>query len=1509
MKKILRFIYHAAIVVAFLLAIAAGFTQTNVFHSYLRSTLVDQFSQNLRGTVAIGAVEGNLFTSFRLRNVTVESPAGPVLHTDNIAVKYDPWGVIVRRVLIREFVVSSPEIHIWRGLDSVWNVQSLVPPSSGDTTRSKWSFSARRIVLEQGSISVVDSVALRDRLSDTSRAHHPGAIDYAQLQADNVDLSLSVLLDQGHLLCAIDRLGLELRHPQFKIRQLQGSFTIGDKDVAAHSVLLQTGRSSLRLDADMHGVSPFNIRSIRQLRTARVSLDLRADSVSSEELQKFLPGPLAFLRRAMGLEVQAKGTFHSLAVEKLILRTPRTFLRLQGTVANLDHPADLFLDVNAHNAILDLRDAPDYLPGLDLPDLRALGSVTCDLAYEGKPLDFSASVTALRQQSRIIARAKMNLEHEIPEYEYDVEAQDVDLASILHDSSMSSRLNGTVSFNGSGFNPRTMRALFRAEIDSSEFWSLPINRSAVVVDIAEGMIRSHLSLSPSASRIMLTGTASVASHDSTSFAVNGTAQSLDLAGIAKIPRLASDLSFQIESDGTLRQGQLQRATARLMFRRSSLGEDQFEGGKVSIGYDGKDSLHRSLAIRSDIAELFVDGSFQPASFFEGLARGASVLSQAVRERIRRTEAQTPLPPARIPRVPLMPPQTNARVLLGVGDFYPIGLLLGERLEGAALLDATVTGGPDSLNLSGSLDIPEFLLGQQSPTSLLYTSLDFDLKNLRAERTLDSLSGQLQVSSDRIAVGSTFAENISSSVQLAADSLAYQMSGLVDSLAQAELEGSAVHHASGYHIVLPVVRAGFSDYIVENGEPVDLLWSHEGLLIQSAVLQHEGESVTISGLLHPEKNSNLNIEVEDFLLKNLQWFSRNPTAIRTFSRYTGILRANVDLEGSLQDPRWSFGLNAEGVRVRETVLGQIVGSGSFTDGIATVDVAFRSNPQQTSSPPDLVIKGRVPFRKAADERSPGAVDRMMNLDVKSSNFSLEILDAFIPVVSNLTGRVTCDVKIRGTLQKPSYQGSLRVQGARFVFTPLNITYLLDGELVPSGDQIALRNVIVRNVPNERPNGGSVTLSGLLTLEGLVLKQFDLKADGDLLVMKESVAPSRETLYGDLLVATGSDGIHWRGAPTLSMLSGDIYIRNANLSLPPGRESFAERDRSIDYVFVDDTTRVVPVSARDRRSLSQQLSERMRGQRETTQNMTTTTSNGSTGSFLDNIIYNLTIETRGITQLRIIINQLTNEVLFADLKGRLVFNKDRQETRLTGEVDVGERSYYNYIRQFQASGRLLFTGDPSNPELDVTATYEGFHRPPTTSTSPDSTAAIDMKVTVTLNIKGTRKEPKVTMNMALTGANGEPIATQSPDVEADAISFLVSGKFRDELTSQERSSLLTTSLAGIGSTILSGPLTEFVRREFGFIKSVDVLYYGGPIQESTDIRLTGELGNAVYRLGGKVFSDIGNTNVNVQYPMSAILQSDAWRNFILEYERRVEEFGTYDQRREPINAIKLLYRITF
>jgi hypothetical protein len=417
------------------------------------------------------------------------------------------------------------------------------------------------------------------------------------------------------------------------------------------------------------------------------------------------------------------------------------------------------------------------------------------------------------------------------------------------------------------------------------------------------------------------------------------------------------------------------------------------------------------------------------------------------------------------------------------------------------------------------------------------------------------------------------------------------------------------------------------------------------------------------------------------------------------------------------------------------------------------------------------------------------------------------------------------------------------------------------------------------------------------------------------MKELTRRAGQAVYGDLTIGTGSGGLRWSGTLQRSFLSGEAVVRNANLTFPPTRELILRTDRNVTFTVVDDRAGMASTDVAsetvDPDALERALFAELFGDPPAMVSTLQTMNGTAETSFLDNIVYDLVVEAQALTYVRFVFNPLTGEELFADLRGRMLFTKDGDRTRLAGEVEVGDRSYYSFFKKFQASGKLVFTGDPLNPELQIVARYEGIVQGRDTvqaATAPER--AQEQKVAVILHITGTRTEPKVAMQLErFNAATGRLEAVETGDVESDAIYFLLTGSFREELTQQERTTVLGTNLLySLTSSVLSGPITELVRKELGFISSVDVIYYGGSLQTSTDVRVTGEVGEAVIRLGGRVFSDINNTNWSIQVPMSAILGSPSWRNLMIEAERRVEGVENFELRRES-NNLRLLYRISF
>jgi hypothetical protein len=445
---------------------------------------------------------------------------------------------------------------------------------------------------------------------------------------------------------------------------------------------------------------------------------------------------------------------------------------------------------------------------------------------------------------------------------------------------------------------------------------------------------------------------------------------------------------------------------------------------------------------------------------------------------------------------------------------------------------------------------------------------------------------------------------------------------------------------------------------------------------------------------------------------------------------------------------------------------------------------------------------------------------------------------------------------------------------------------------------------------------MNVSGNFTLLGLKIKQFDFLAKGNLKVMSEEKRIAGQKLYGNLFAATGPNGLHWQGDLTASLVRGDVFVKDAQLILPPEQESETIQRSTLNVTFKDDTS-MAGSKNQDDLALHNGKSKPIQidGRKTNGTESISPAYEPMYSSFLDGISYDVGIETQGPTTLRFVFNTQTSEELYADLQGRLYFNRTPAMSRLTGQVEVSGRSYYNFIKKFEANGKLMFTGNVLNPELDVNATYQGIHD--TTSTQMQQAGNIEgtskaPQVLVTLHITGTRNEPKTVVSLQTKTFSAKEWTTwKEGDDEANAVSYIIAGQFRNELTDQQRYGLIGTNLGfGLASGMASGILSDIARRStWGYVQSMDVIYSGGQLQ-SADLRLSGQYKEMVVRAGGQILAgDFGNTNVSIELPMSFVMGVDRLRNLILTFEHRVEGIQNAEEQRRSSNGARLFYRFTF
>ncbi len=1540
MRKYFRIIFYFGSILFFVIIAIIGYTQTRSFKTYLRDLLLHESSTVINGELQLGVIEGNLITGFRINDVTVTESGIELLSAQRVELKYDPLGFFFKRVGVSNVIIVKPSIHIYRSVDGSTNIAHLIKPIPTDTTSSVWSIDIKRLELVDAEVLYTDSLLLHQRQIGEREVPPDSIIDYARINCHTLRLVVSAQIQNNKYAVKIRNLSASIyrdrqfisaasenpsigQHqiPIFTLEHLSGDFLLTKNEVSVRNMSIETPRTHIRFDAGMKGIDITHLSSMEELKSIPVDLLLAADDIDTKELKQFLYPSVDFLDHALKLQLKAKGTFEELNVEQLSIQMPRSLVKLHGQVRNIHHPRDLEMTVGASDNFIVPRDLLDCLPGLHLPDLTFLGFMKYSLTYEGRPLDFKTRFTGSTAVGNINIDGKMRIDPTNTAYSGAVAVHSLAMETILKNQIFTSNLNAKMTIDGTGFNLRTMTGIAKVEIDSSLFNGLSIQHSVFVFDVADGMLRSHVAASVENGTYEISSLFKFIHKDSTSYDISGKIRSLDLADLLKDHQYSSDLSFDFTATGTIGASTRSDAT-EMHFYRSSFAPQMFESAQAKVMFQVKDSVHSILQITSTMGDLDVSGNFTPASFIAAWQNSYQLVTEGIAYRFqnldsirsfskRMTAAQI-FRPSHVSNVNPI----NAQYQLQVKDFTPIGVFIHIPIVGRGIVKGEVVGDSLDMQLSGKANLEQFELDAETDTLTAdIASFTYFFGGIGNEKLFEKFHASVEPKLNNFEINGLLFNLISGDIQVNSDSSNFQFSAYIDSTAHVNIEGKSRISSNLMEFEILKLKTEIGQFNTENKDTVRLILGRDGFNIKALTMVHKEEEAILAGHFSPTGISDLNISLNRFLLSDLkQILYRGPYA-KASTQFSGMMNATTLFRGSFKHPNIVIDMYADDVRAidsvqnKRNILGKIDSHISYFEYVLGLDVKFAGRSSDPQAPPDLLLTGSLPYDFVLAREAPHKLEGNIDITLKSTGMNLEMLDPFIPIISNLSGIMTCDMQMKGPIDAPLYQGSMSIRNAKFIFDPLGMPFILNGDLIPAGDRIQLKNFTIQNDPQERLHIGTMKVSGNFTLLRLNFKQFDLLAQGDLKVMSEEKRLSGQKLYGNLFVATGLNGLVWQGDLSASSVRGGVFVKDASLILPPEREAESVRASVVNITFKDDTSHV---SLNDKIKSNPLTNKTIKGLMSSS-----SISKLIRNSFLDGISYDVSIETQGPTTLRFLFNTQTSEELFADLQGRLYFDRTPEMVRLTGQVEVGNRSYYNFIKKFEATGKLLFTGNVLNPELDITATYQGTHD--TTSTSlypPPSPGRISgtskaPQVMVTLKITGTRNEPKTKISLQTkTFSDNDWTNWSEGDDEANAMAYLFAGQFRDALTEQQRMGLGANLGSAFASGMATGLLSDLLRRNtFGYIQSVDVVYDGGQFNQSADLRLTGQVGEAVYRMGGRVLNDIANTNVSVELPVSYFVNSERYRNLILTLERRVEGIQNALEERRASNGVRLFYRIIF
>lgn len=1513
LKLVWKTVGYSVGVVLFLSVVFAGFTQSKLFKDRLRVFLVSSITANTEATMSLGTIRGNFVTGFSIDSLRLQVEESEFLSTGKISISYDFLSLPRKRIIVNKLTVENPRITLQRNEnESVWNVEKVLKPSGqGEPGPFDWTIQVDELELIDGNATLNDRFALASPEHSPSLQHQ---VEYHDIAISNLNLTCSGTYAGKQAELAIDHLSFESLQPSFELRNLHGDFSVSPSGSEAKSLVLETGHSRLKLSAALEDVNVFDGIDIEKLRHKRTKVSLLADNISLNELKSFI-APIDFLNGSSSIDLNASGEFGNLSVHRLNVQTHNTTIQLSGTIKNLHRPGDLFIDVDFLDSRLTASDAYYLLPPFNIPRFEEAGEVTLNGKFLGKPLNFAANFLMSGNLGTIQTETKLNLENERMEYDCSFSTQNFNIEKVLNMAPLHTSINSRGTVRGTGTSLDEIVAQMKVALDSTSVQDMMLTGSEIVVDAQNHTLQTTATLNSSETKVTLTGKADFKPDRSPLFHWDGEIVNLDLAALFKDKHFRSKISFK--TNAHIRGSTIDdlNGNVKIAFASSSFQTHEFGGETSELNIDLQHPDSKYIALHSPVADITLSGNYTLSHVLDLLQYEYQEILDVVNSRTELFE-QTGSPSVRkkirsealTSNVP-----TNLQYIAFIKNLRPLSLFLGGTpFNSRGTAHGSIEFDNNRFSAACSASVAEFFVGTvEKGTFFEDGEMVFTLTTSEGKETGKvGYPGNLTFDLDAVArygiINKNRFDNPLLTVSYSGESAQYQIRSTIDSLLVVDMLGNITAAPRAYDLAIDTMTVTFGALSWTNDGQAALRIDKNGVSVSKFDLRKDKETVVMQGSLDFAGNLGCQLDVRNFDLTGLGHYvkMKELTSERGF---TGTFDLYTKIRGTLNSPILLLNTTGENITYRGKNIGTVAGSMQYQDQNLEVDLGIGRVKQGAARPEDVFVRGTIPVNLAlgnVDERFP---DKPMKLVMNSQGFDIDFLDPLLVTFDNFRGKLSCNVEIGGTPTAPLYNGNVTLSDVQFHFVPNNLSYTLSGKLAASGTHIWDVDVRIANDRKDRSDG-IATVDGSLTIRNFTVDYFDLSAHGQLLLMKEPTRKTMREMYGMLFASIGSNGLRYQGSFEQSYLSGTVFIKDANLVFPPTRENTNSTETSLKYLVVDDTTTDDP----SRRKLSQEFfAERTNGNSETY-------TSAPTRTIWDGMTYDVLIETQGTTEIRMVFNQATNEELYAVLEGRVNLQRGESGARIIGEIAVGERSYYNFFKKFSAHGTLKFVGQPDNPELNITASYDGIRiLPESQETVADDQQKSEekeekeQKVVVTLDITGTRYEPKLSMSMTVDGADWA-----KGDVESDAIPFILTGKFRDELTSQEKSDMLTgvassagsSLLFGLPSQMLSGVLSDFLRNEFGFIRTAEITYAGGNIQESADLRLSGELGRAYWRFGGRIFNDIGNANVSLQLSMGEVLTAPKLNNLFIELERKVEGNESEIQKKLT-NAARIFYRISF
>ncbi|MCX6149219.1 MAG: hypothetical protein NTX22_01700 [Ignavibacteriales bacterium] len=1469
--KIVNVFLGVFIGIFILIVIFIGFSQTKTFRNLLRDNVIEIVNANINGKLYLEKIDGTILTSLILRNTLLTLDKDTILIAKKIELQTSPLRILLKQIHIRDFSIEDAKIELMKDSSGKYNISRLAKPTPKDTSKSEFPFSIRISDLNLRNVKF-KSATYENKNSIKSYPF----LNLDDFRVDSLYLSLNAFINisKKDFLLNIDGISCYTNLSNFSLRNLSGKFELTENYARVKNLAVKTRGTDFELDASLDNFHLFKNFTYAKLKTSPLKLKLTTRIFNFSELSSFVPAT-DLIKGIVTTTLYASGTYGNIKIDKIMLDYLNTHIEGTATLLDLHNPKNLFIKAHISNSYINQQDITKLLPSVQLhefPDLK-IKNIVAD--FEGKPTNFKASFSADLPQGNIKSDLKLDFTSDKIKYDVSLNTTGLNLSPIIKSST---NINLRAIIQGEGTNPQNLTSKIKINLSPSSYAKYSVDSLKLNTDAKDGIFDFKMETLADGGRFNLNGNIDFYDSKNPVYEIFGNLTNLNLEKILKNPAMNSNLNLSMELRG--KSFDLDRMNSKLIVRidSSKYTTINIHPTEFILSYTRPSADLQLIKLSSDFFDLNIKGNFSLKDAANVIGYEVETVSNLAKRKVNEINPyaffrdlgkakEFDLQLAKEEKIPDFVKNKFAMSYdLVIKDLSKIAALTNFKnfdLEGKIF--GSIKNGDRQFEFSTNAIFNH--LKMITNDNVVYVSnfnLSFNGSRENQVAATDNILGNLILTTERVFSG-TDVNNFSLKLNLNKNVLGYDLSAQLDTTISAAVTGKVDFSNNNLKLSTDKFYLDYKKFIWENDGELKAFYNKDYFELQKFLLVRYGSSIDLSGKIFGNGLEEISAKVSNLDLEMINNLAElNPNTL------SGKINLNAQLSGFLHQPIIKLQLNVDNIIAKGIKLGSLRAGFNYSQLLLTSDIKFLDTTFNQDNP-SLAILGQIPINLAfvgAKERL--LKDQAVQLSLKSKEFDLSGFGNFIPAVKDLGGKLFADLMIGGTLNDINLNGNMYLSNG--AFTPLqnNLPYGLDMSLLFQGSSIILENFNLRNT-------GKTVFKGRMFGGGKINfneSTADMNIRGDLVVLSPESKSAMPYFYGDLTIKTDGDWL-FTYKDGFSFFKGIVLLKNANITIPQTETSYSTGSDYV-YRYVVDSSKIDEKQDEFKEVIA--LSKKHNPIKINRPKKSS------------NFGYDVRIRTEEEAILNLILNQEANQKLKAVLSGDLLFESGGIAQ---GEFKLLEGSELTFFKTFTAEGKIYFEREPTNPRLDIVATYQSERG--------------DTAVAVKIRLEG--PVDKLGENLSKSSKNIAVYETQtnidrdipSPDKSAaDAIFFILTGEFVSGQTAGSKASISGLfNPNGYANSALSGILSSFANEYLGdVVRNIELEQRGS----SQRLSVSGKIQKLKYSLGTKTeeFQDISKANLKLEYPFSDY--------FLIRFERKDPILENMNNS-EKINEIAIKYKFVF